>query len=584
MFDSYARRQSEGISSLEGSSSGSMHRLPTTFASIQPASFSLAARPIDDLQVLSAARLSYFRNVATAAGAGPAVIPLSWEAMAVPVTGIPHRAEMEAAFGEDFSSVRAYPGQRALLGPLGARGATVGDEVAFDSVIPQAEVVAHELAHVVQHRRLGTGAVSGVNSPADPAEREAQAAARAAVAGGTIEVGEAPTAVVGLDRPGASPPLGSMPASAVFDDPKAWSSAGAVAALDAYRKLSERDRRAAVEAAHGSGSLAKVLKALPAAAAAGLYREPLIEILRWVEELVTRKAAGKTDEQIAEAQAKFMRARAEAEAKAAAKAKGVAAPTAAEVEKARVKQVEATSITPATSSWGKLSPAEQAKWTSEGKAAVAKLVAYAKATHPELGLTDARLRVDFEAVDERGVGVIAFGEPDGKGGTRAVVGFHFVEVAKVDPAYVLNDVVHEIMGHPEYGEYGTEYHLKLYDVAASKLPGYVRPTGAAREAEIDAFAYQETEIYSLLRELPYFKPVFPADAKKGIRTSDPKDLVADRIALVKRQWEPGLAVALLRGLYARLRVDPRITPTALAAFEAGVKKHLPAAQAATILK
>src|SRR5205085_4576514 len=94
-----------------------------------------------------------------------------------------------------------------------------------------------------------------------------------------------------------------------------------------------------------------------------------------------------------------------------------------------------------------------------------------------------------------------------------MVGRPFVRYVEANPAYALSTVFHELRGHPEYGTYGaagTEYGLTLYDRAAARMPGYVRPTGAGRTSEIDAYAYPETEIYSLLREFTYFVPLAPA--------------------------------------------------------------------------
>jgi hypothetical protein len=206
-----------------------------------------------------------------------------------PSTQVPRRAAIGETPGEDFSSVRAYPGRQARLGPLGAPRTTAGDEVAPVSVIPEPGVGVHDLTRP-----------------------------------------EASAAALGLDRLGAEPASGAMPAADVFDDPKAWSPAGAVVALDAYRRLSASDRRAAVEAAHGSGSLAKVLKALPAVAV-GPYGETLMEILRWEEELVTRKAVGRTYERAAEVQAKLTQAKAETPTKT----RGATPPKAADVEETR---------------------------------------------------------------------------------------------------------------------------------------------------------------------------------------------------------------------------------------------------------
>ena len=64
---------------------------------------------------------------------------------------LPYREEMETAFGQDFSGVAATRTDRAALG--GSSAMAHGEEVAFTSDSPSKHVVAHELAHVVQHRR-----------------------------------------------------------------------------------------------------------------------------------------------------------------------------------------------------------------------------------------------------------------------------------------------------------------------------------------------------------------------------------------------------------------------------------------------
>ena len=161
------------------------------------------------------------------------------------------------------------------------------------------------------------------------------------------------------------------------------------------------------------------------------------------------------------------------------------------------------------------------------------------------------------------------------GSRQLVFGYGFVETAEADPAYVMSVVVHELFGHPEYGAYTAEYHLKLYDEAAGKMSGYTQPTGEERGKEIDNFAYQGTEIYSLLRSLPYHTSISEQDKEKhkGKRlvSVDPKETVRYRIGLIKNNWDPKLAPALVRGLYMRFSLDPRIKPVALDAFKDGVR-------------
>jgi hypothetical protein len=172
----------------------------------------------------------------------------------------------------------------------------------------------------------------------------------------------------------------------------------------------------------------------------------------------------------------------------------------------------------------------------------------------------------------------------------AEVGFDFVTAVQANPAYALSTVVHEVFGHPEYGVYGTEYHLKLYDKAAKKAGFKKKAEGTrARLSVQDAYAYQETEIYSLMRELPYWTPVSKADEAKtpGLTALnfDPKEGITSRIGTIKEQWHDSkLAIPLLHGLFARVRNDPRITKMALDAFKAGLKANFTDAEVKEITK
>ena len=252
-----------------------------------------------------------------------------------------------------------------------------------------------------------------------------------------------------------------------------------------------------------------------------------------------------SDADIAEAQAKFEIAEAKAAAEAEAKAKAPLGPppkvTDKDIEEQRKKKVESTSIAPQkVIGWDKKPKAERDKWEQRGKDAVKKVLALIAKKHPDVKLAEGNFVADFRGVEAHGVGVLAYGQTGVAGIKQAVFGYAFVEAVEADPAYVLSVVVHEIFGHPEYGPYGTEYHLKVYDLAQAKMPGYKKPAAGTKErrAEIDAYAYQETEIYSLLRSLPYHTSIAAKDAGKGRVSIDPKATVAARIGLIKQQWKP----------------------------------------------
>jgi hypothetical protein len=120
------------------------------------------------------------------------------EAFGVATSGssgeVPYRAEMEHAFSEDFSGVKAHLGgaaARSGLDALGARAAAYGNTVAFESASPSKELVAHELTHVVQQHRGGSDGPqhkADVSMPGDAAEVEADAVAQRVVAGERVTV------------------------------------------------------------------------------------------------------------------------------------------------------------------------------------------------------------------------------------------------------------------------------------------------------------------------------------------------------------------------------------------------------------
>jgi hypothetical protein len=473
--------------------------------------------------------------------------------------------DMEHRFVHDFSQVRVHTDTAAghSARDVSAHAYTVGRDIVFGAgqFAPQTQtgrrLLAHELTHFVQQ-----SAVNQSMSALGP----------------------------GLQRKPA-PPKPDLEFALILSAGKTLTDADARRALDFYKKLTTAEREKAFKAFYPSGEITELLRALKAADAAGPYVSEVGQILRWVEEAETRKASGKTDDQMADVQAKFKLAEAqkEAQAKIAAKTpKHVAPPppTPKEVEEARKEKVEQTSIAPTTvTTWDKKTKVEKDAWKKRGKAVIKSVVALAAKNFPELKLAESHFLADFGGVEGRGQRVLAYGQADGKGGTLAVFGFRFVEAAEANPAYVMSVVVHEVFGHPQYGAYGSEYHLALYDASQAKMPGYKKPAAGTQErrSEIDAYAYQETEIYSLLRSLPYHTSIAPADAGKGLVSIDPTATVEARIGLMKQQWEPTLVVALLRGLFQRLLQDPRITGPALNAFKAGVTAKFPA-ESKTILK
>jgi uncharacterized protein DUF4157 len=104
--------------------------------------------------------------------------------------------EMESAFGENFGDVRIHTGDAAerMNDELGARAVTRGRDVYFGAgeYNPASrdgkELLAHELAHVVQQRDAPATEITGVDSPGDCFEQEADRAAKAVLSGTSFRV------------------------------------------------------------------------------------------------------------------------------------------------------------------------------------------------------------------------------------------------------------------------------------------------------------------------------------------------------------------------------------------------------------
>lgn len=107
------------------------------------------------------------------------------------------RSFFETAFGQDFSQVRVHTDSAAqtLTGAMNAKAVTHGEDIAFapGRYAPESgagrTLLAHELAHVTQQRRSGSG------GPAQ-AEPRARAAAQTVTQGGSV----APDSVGGAQQ------------------------------------------------------------------------------------------------------------------------------------------------------------------------------------------------------------------------------------------------------------------------------------------------------------------------------------------------------------------------------------------------
>jgi hypothetical protein len=508
---------------------------------------------------------------------------------------------MSSALGEQLGPVQVHddPAAGRLTESLGARAIAVGEHVAFapGEYRPGTPVgdalLAHELAHVAQQR----GPAPGPDPPGLDAELERDANSTAATAVGVLHGGApAPRGLRRAVRSGlrlqrcngktvtAGKDAGvshAAPPPPVFDATAASSQPNAHNAMVTYSKLSDADRRAQFDLAFKGKTLGPVLKALGADEAAKVFADQVRELLQWVEAEETRAYSGMSDAKMADAEAKWQYAKSKAEALKNSKNKAVTdADVAKETQKA---QKEKSFYKPvAKTRYDSLSKAKQTEWDARAVKATAAMVAFANKNHPEVVLTVPQLHWDPNAIDRNAPG--AFAQGDGAG--KAAVGFEFVTAVELNPAYAMSTVVHELYGHPEFDS-ASNYQLTLFQLASKSIPGYISdPT-----TEETSYGYHESEIYSLMRELPYWtgvSAVDQADKKKhGAAVAkadyDPRNAIGWELDDIISEWEPGVLKALVHGLYKRMEIDPRIQPMALTALADQIKTKF-SADAATILK
>jgi hypothetical protein len=483
---------------------------------------------------------------------------------------------MESRFDWNFADVRVHadPADATAAAAVGAWAFTSGTDIVFarGAYAPGTQagdrLISHEQAHVVQGQRFGATGGAAVSQSGDAAEREARRVAD----GGHADVREVP-ALIARDGPRLAPPPNVVPQNTppvfgVFEDPGVATPAGAVAAFDKYLNLTPADQETARRWSYSTGRLQTALASLgPVNSEDPKYRGAVKEILQWIEQTETRKTTGKSDADIAKTQAGVIQPLASAPPGWGGAGSGA-------------------------TRWGGLLPAAKTSWTDRGNKAISAMVSYAGTKAPELRLSTASFELDFDGVDR--ISQSAFATGGSVPGVTVMVGFEFVAATEVNPAYALSTVVHELKGHPMYNVAGgpaSTYAGKLYQDAAAQVPATktVDPTGT------ETFDYWNSEIYSLLKEIPYWSSVSQADAAKNLGIPgntqnvaqlnyDPRDEIKTNLDSIRKNWEPSLVNGIVRGLYKRVAADPSMKKVSVTEFERLIKAIFPVTDAAVILK
>ena len=109
---------------------------------------------------------------------------------------VPFKSELERGFGADLSGVTVRLGAREELDAQGAEATAEGETLSFASTHPDRELVAHEVAHLVQSREHGGSTSPRLSDPNEAAEQEADAAAKTVAEGGQAELEEGVSGVM----------------------------------------------------------------------------------------------------------------------------------------------------------------------------------------------------------------------------------------------------------------------------------------------------------------------------------------------------------------------------------------------------
>jgi hypothetical protein len=331
--------------------------------------------------------------------------------------------------------------------------------------------------------------------------------------------------------------------------------------MTAYRGLNAASRTSAFQASYSTGRVKAVLSALGPQESASSFGAETRELLGWIRDAEGNEPwvagfLGNVEREVAVSEA------------------GIS-----EDEMAQKQATREARRAPARGWGGTTTPrfsgliaSEKARWTRRANSAIPIMARYAQRHHPELNVTNATFEWEPTKIDEISLGAVA--TEGSQPGSTVYIGFEFVVLVELNPAYAMSTVAHELLGHATYDEGGSNFQAALYGKSQTIDPSL--PSGE------ETYEYWPSEIYSLLREYPYWTKVadsdqskrlaLPGGAKRPQRINyDPRDAIRGLLRQMKDRWDPALHVPLARGYVQRLRVDPHIDPAALKEFEACVR-------------
>ena len=310
---------------------------------------------------------------------------------------------------------------------------------------------------------------------------------------------------------------------------------------DEYLAGDQRYRQAAVLGAWQDGEIQDHIDALTEEEMVDehLFRDELGEVLDYIQQFETMKAAGMSFEDMAKVQAAHIdsenRARAEADKTDGSEITDADLQAAAEDNLDDQDYLDDED----TSWWDGLSPQDQASWNSRGQTAITDFVAFAASEYPHLEVKASEIGVDIPGNSNS----VAYVDSAGK----CFIGRETIVAIERNPAYATSTILHELRGHPEFDS-GFSLSMELYEEAAPQTQGYTKPASGSDEEynEWLRYEYFESEIGALMREESFWVGSPDLDGDGTIAENEentlgaPVELLDDLLGNLAGQFAPSL--------------------------------------------
>ena len=234
--------------------------------------------------------------------------------------------------------------------------------------------------------------------------------------------------------------------------------------------------------------------------------------------------------------------------------------------------------------WNKLDKGQKKKWEDRFKASVKSIKDTAPPDVKEI-IKDSEgkgggFRWDPEKTEKNGAFAYTSGDWALHCGTR------WVEAAETDTASVYGNITHEMGGHNYYG--GTNGWEIQYNAIEKLGSEESEKAHSGENSPFSAYGYMETEIFAELYEFTYATKGNPTDTpfeedakgqdltgERKRKTDSGKEFrvgdVSYQLQRIKAAFAPKVAEAVVRGLWRRVQIDPRILEKAKELFATEVK-------------